>query len=242
MKKEKRKLSFKDIEVRSIEEEGKKIVEGIIPYNSKSLPIWGTTEIIAPTAFKKTLSDNAEVRALFNHDDSKVLGSTKSSTLTLENTETGLICRCELPNTSYAADLYEIINRGDVKTLSFGFVPLKWTDDDNGKLRTLNEVRLLEVSYGVTFPAYPETTSLTYLRGLEKMNIDIEKLNELLLKEELTNEDKLFIKEIITILEELIKEKEVVKDEPAPTTQKNENTSDEQRKLIQLQIECELNN
>jgi HK97 family phage prohead protease len=246
-KKEKRKLSFKDIEIRSSEKEGKKYVEGLIPYNSKSVPMWGTTEIIDRTAFNKTLADNSEVRAMWNHNDSHILGNTKSNTLVLENTDTGLICRCELPNTSYANDLYEIIERGDVKTMSFGFNPIKWEDSENGKLRTLKEVQLLEVSYGVTFPAYPETTSLTYLRGLKEMNIDVEKLNEILEKEELLDEDKAFIKEVIEILNGILKEdKEAGKDELSEDTQEELATSksdaeDEKRKLVQLQIEAELN-
>jgi HK97 family phage prohead protease len=239
MKKEKRKLSFKDIEIRSSENEGKKYIEGIIPYDSKSVPIWGTTEIIDRTAFNKTLMDKSEVRALWNHNDSCLLGNTKSDTLVLENTDIGLICRCELPNTSYANDLYEIIDRGDVKTMSFGFTPIKWLEDDKGKLRTLKEVQLHEVSYGVTFPAYQETTSVTYMRGLEKNNINLEQLNETLEKDNLEDNDKLVIKNTIENLSKLIEIKEPVIEQPKedikPEPVKEDNSG------ILLQIETELN-
>ena len=231
MKKEKRKLSFKDIEIRLSENEGKKYVEGLIPYNSKSVPIWGTTEIIAPTAFNKTLSDKNEVRALYNHDDSKILGNTKSNTLILENTDTGLICKCELPETTYANDLYEIIERGDVKTMSFGFIPIKYEEDEKGKTRTLKEVQLLEVSFGVTFPAYPETNSLTYMRNIEEKNINIEQLNEVLGKENLQDNDKIIIKNTIDILNSLIKTEE-------PKEEVKENIED--INSVVLQIETEL--
>ena len=243
MKKEKRKLTFKDIEVRSSINEGKKYVEGIIPYNSKSLPMWGTTEIIGKTAFNKTLSDKSEVRALWNHNDNYILGNTKSGTLTLENTETGLMCRCEFPNTSYANDLYEIIDRGDVKTMSFGFTPVKFEDTENGKTRTLKEVKLHEVSYGVTFPAYPETTSITYMRGLNKMNIDIEQLNEILEKDKLIDEDKQVIKQTVETLKNLLGEEEAVENEQVETTQEQVDTASdtvEDTSAIQLQIEAEL--
>ena len=228
MKKEKRNLVFKDIEVRSIEEEGKRFVTGLIPYNSKSVPMWGTTEIIAPTAFNKTLADKSEVRAFFNHDDSKVLGSTKSETLELENTEIGLICRCELPNTSYANDLYEVINRGDVKTMSFGFIPQKFEDSEGGKIRTLKEVELLEVSFGVAFPAYPETNSIVDMRGFKKRNIDANKLNVIFEKETLEKEDKIIINKIIESLRNLIKE-EAVEEETVEKEQENstQNKNDE---------------
>jgi HK97 family phage prohead protease len=241
MKKEKRSIEFKDIEVRSTENEGKKFVEGKIPYDSKSVPMWGTTEIIAPTAFNKTISDGTEIRALWNHSDTYILGSTKSRTLTLENTNTGLICKCELPNTSYANDLYEIINRGDVKTMSFGFTPVKWEENDNGKTRTLKEVQLHEVSYGVLYPAYEKTTSKTYMRGLEKNNIDIDKLNEVLEKQEINDNEKLIIKETVDKLNSILGTV-AAEIEPVDTTQNIVDTTPvkEDTTSIELQIEAEL--
>jgi HK97 family phage prohead protease len=220
MKKEKRNITFKNLNIRSNEKEGKKYIEGIIPYDSKSVPMWGVTEIIDRTAFNKTLKDKAEVRALWNHNDSYVLGNTKSGTLNLEDSDDGLICRCELPNTSYANDLYEIVTRGDVKTMSFGFFPQKWEDADNGKTRALKEVKLDEVSYGVTYAAYPETNSQTYLRGFMKRKIDIESINEILEKEELTEEDLTSLQEVINSLTNLIKENtpdEAAREEPPKT-------------------------
>jgi phage head maturation protease len=77
MKREKRNIIFKNLEIRSTEKEGKKHIEGIIPYDSKSVPMWGMVEIIDRTAFNKTLKDETEVRALWNHNDSYILGSTK---------------------------------------------------------------------------------------------------------------------------------------------------------------------
>jgi HK97 family phage prohead protease len=211
--KRKQNLTFRNLQIRSSETDGKKYIEGIIPYNSKSVPMWGVTEIIDQTAFNKTLKDNKEIRALWNHNDSMVLGNTKSGTLDLEDSEDGLICRCELPNTSYANDLYEIVSRGDVKTMSFGFRPIKWEDSENGKLRTLKELQLEEVSYGVTYAAYPETNSQTYMRGFMKRKIDIESINEILEKEELTEDDLIVIQEAIDTFNKIIKEN---KKEPEP--------------------------
>jgi HK97 family phage prohead protease len=233
--KSKQNLTFKNLNIRSIENDGKKHIEGIIPYDSKSVPIWGVTEIIDRGAFNKTLKDKAEVRALWNHDDSCILGNTKSGTLELDDSDDGLICRCELPNTSYANDLYEIVTRGDVKTMSFGFRPVKWMDSENGKLRTLKEVGLEEVSFGVTFPAYPETNSKTYMRGFMKRKIDIESINEILEKEELTEEDLTALQEAIDALNKIINENKPQEDEPEADraeppkedTPDNSDTSDE---------------
>jgi HK97 family phage prohead protease len=257
IKKEKRSLSFTNLSIRSSDTEGKRTIEGIIPYNSKSVPIWGTIEIIDETAFNKTLSDKSEVRALWNHNDSYILGSTKSGTLELENTDDGLICRCELPNTSYANDLYEIVNRGDVRTMSFGFMPIKWEDSNNGKLRVLKEVKLEEVSFGVVFPAYPETDSQTYLRRIhimKKRSIDIESIAEILEKEELTEEEITQLKDMVVSINEIISEnskeeteekaagEEEQREEITPqkdATAKPEEDPDE-LELIQTAIELEI--
>ena len=241
MKKENRKLTFKNIEIRSNENDGKKYIEGIIPYNSKSVPMWGVTEIIDKTAFNKTLSDNTEIRALWNHNDSHILGSTKSETLILTNTDNGLICKCQLPNTSYANDLYEIINRGDVKTMSFGFIPIKCIDDEKRKIRTIKEAQLLEISYGVTFPAFPETNSVTFMRGLEKNNIDINKLNETLEKEEFNDDDKAIITNTVNLLNGILgRNSEAAETEQKETTPEKSGTSIENTESLLLQIETEL--
>jgi len=199
------KRSFSDVEIKTEKDGENKCVIGLIPYNSKSVEIYGLAEIISPSAFKKTLNDGATVRALVNHNEDKILGSTNSGTLTLEDSPAGLVCRCTLPNTSYANDMYEIIGRGDVQTMSFGFDSRKskWLDDYGKKTRTLKEVCLKEVSFSVMTPAYPDTASLTYLRGLNKMgNLDM--LNEIFEKETLDEKDILNVKEAIDALTNLL--------------------------------------
>ena len=240
-KHEKRNMTFGNIELRAETSAlGKKIVEGIIPYDSKSLPMWGTTEIISKTAFNKTLADRATVRALFNHDNNRILGSTDSGTLVLENTESGLICRCELPDTSYANDMFNVIERGDCRNMSFGFQPVSWRDSENGKTRTLKEVKLLEVSYCVPNPAYTEATSVTYKRGFEMRNIDMDKLNDVLEKDELSDDDKTVISETVGILKNIIGD-EAVETEPGETTPSETDTlTNENIANIQLMIEAEL--
>ena len=60
-------------------------------FNKKSLPLgfMGFREIVAPGAFAETIK-TADVRALFNHDPSMVLGRTRNNTLTLEEDNKGL--------------------------------------------------------------------------------------------------------------------------------------------------------
>jgi HK97 family phage prohead protease len=235
------------ISIRAESKDNSHWIDGIIPYNSKSVPMWGTTEIIDKTAFRKTLADKTNVKALFNHDDSKVLGTTDNGTLELENSDERLLCRCKLPNTSYANDLFEIIKRGDVKTMSFGFLPVRWEDSNNGKTRTLKEVKLDEVSFCVSYPAYPETNSVI-MRGFKRMKIDIESINEILEKEEeLTEEDITALQEVVDNLTKLItKDDEAARAEPpkedtppqtdTPPEKEEEKKEDKEKEEVKQEI------
>lgn len=113
-------------------------------------------EKIAPGAFKPSL--NGDVRALWNHDSSHVLGRTKAGTLRLSEDERGLAVEIDLPDTQAGRDLRENMRLGNVDGMSFGFRVTKQAWDESGDipLRTIEEVELFEVS-AVTFPAYEDT-------------------------------------------------------------------------------------
>jgi HK97 family phage prohead protease len=120
-------------------------------------------ETIAPGAFTRTLKEKADVRCLFNHDEDRVLGRTKSGTLTLTEDKKGLFYTCELPDTQEARDLHALISRGDIDECSFGFyvIEQEWKEKKDGdtvvETRTLLDLDLFDVS-PVTFPAYPQTS------------------------------------------------------------------------------------
>ncbi len=139
-------------------------------FNQLSDDFGGWREKIAPGAFKDALK--GDVRALWNHQDDLVLGRTKSGTLELEEDATGLFFRIKLPDTGWMRDRLVSLKRGDVTGASFGFFTEKdeWTTEMNGtKIRTITKIKeLLEVSPGVTFPAYPQTdVALASLRKWE---------------------------------------------------------------------------
>ncbi|MDR1926605.1 MAG: HK97 family phage prohead protease, partial [Endomicrobium sp.] len=122
-----------------------------------------------------------------------------------------------------ANDLFEIIERGDVKTMSFGFIPIKWVDTENNKSRTLKEVALQEVSFGVPYAAYPETDSQAFIRkNIMKRTIDIENLNELLEKETLTEDEITQLQEFVSSINEIINKNK-------PSEPKEEAANEEQR-------------
>lgn len=116
------------------------------------------SESIDRHAFDNTL--DGDIRALFDHDTSKVLGRTTNGTLHLRLDDHGLWGDI-LINTkdTEAMNLYERIKRGDVNQCSFGFDILDQQPiarDDGGTHWTVKKVKLWEVS-PVTFPAYEST-------------------------------------------------------------------------------------
>jgi hypothetical protein len=116
-------------------------------------------ERIAPGAFRKTIHE-ADVRALVNHDPNYVLGRNKAGTLALREDKHGLAVEIEPPDAQWARDLMVSMKRGDITQMSFGFRPVKWTEENGGPNEpldvTLQEARLFDVSV-VTFPAYAQT-------------------------------------------------------------------------------------
>ena len=231
MKKEFEKRDIKSIP--SIVDGNKKTIVGFIPYNSRSVNM-GFIEIILPSAFSKTLADGADVKALVNHDDSKLLGRVKNGSLRLESREDGLYIECDLPDTSYANDVYTLIKDGYCTTMSFGFIAIQDEIDYEGsqRIRYLKEAKLTEVSFGVTFPAYEGTDSIARsVRGL-----DLQKLGESLSKEELDNSDFDEIKGAIHILTDLLPkepEQPVVETESTEAVVENTSAADEQEQLLQ---------
>jgi HK97 family phage prohead protease len=137
-------------------------------FNQPSEPL-PFIEHIAPGAFKRSLRAKNDIKLLWNHSSSDVLGSTRSGTLRLYEDEMGLRVEADLPDTQAGRDAKVLIQRGDVTGFSFGFtVPPNgdsWNAD--GTERTLRSVRLLEVSTGVAFPAYPSTVGSAQVRSLE---------------------------------------------------------------------------
>lgn len=151
-------------EVRAEEsEEGQpaRIVGHGAVFNKRSDMIMGMfREEIAPGAFDDVLQD--DVRALFNHDPSFILGRTRSKTLELSVDSNGLRYDISPPDTQTVRDMVLApLMRGDITGSSFAFHVApdgdEWREDEDGTIiRTINRFsRLLDVS-PVTYPAYPD--------------------------------------------------------------------------------------
>jgi uncharacterized protein len=193
-------------------------------FNSRSENLGGFTEMIQPGAFRSSLRSRNDVKLLWSHDSSAVLGSTRAGTLSLTEDKKGLRVSAVLPNTTHGRDAAELIRRGDVTGFSFGFsLPTRggdsWSDD--GTERVLKSVRLHEVSL-VAFPAYPATNGTATVRGLDRLakraNVDADALADALLKleqgEEITSDDRAIVDRVLDELapkqvEEVVEENPV---------------------------------
>lgn len=149
----------REFRMESAEQNGNTIRGYAAVYNSDSEWMGGFYEQIATGAFDGVM-DN-DVRAYFNHDENLLLGRVSSGTLRISTDKRGLFYEVDLPNTTYANDLAELMKRGDVNQSSFAFLIEKdrWEQRDGTTYRIIEKVsRLLDVS-PVSQPAYPDSTS-----------------------------------------------------------------------------------
>ena len=157
-----RRNSYRTAQFKTREETetGDLILSGYFIKFDEVTELWpGYFEVIKREGVEKAIQ-NADIRALFNHDDSLVLGRTGNGTVTLGVDEIGLfgdiIINKEDPQ---AIGAYARVQRGDVVGCSFGFIPIKIDTeerDDGSYLDTILELEIFEVS-PCTFPAYPQT-------------------------------------------------------------------------------------
>lgn len=127
--------------------------------------IW--TEVVAPGAFAAALRNGTDVRALYDHDSGRLLGRVSSGTLRLREDDKGLAVEIDLPDTQDGRDVATLIERGDLKGMSFGFYVTKqeWDETIEPPKRTIREVELFEVTV-CGDPAYTDTS--IGMRSLEE--------------------------------------------------------------------------
>lgn len=159
MKTETRHLEAAELRVVREDDKPPRIVGHAAVFGKLSEDLMGFREQIKKGAFKRSLKEGADVRALINHDPSKVLGRTSAGTLTLKEDKEGLLMDVTPPDTQAARDLLTSIERGDITGQSFQFRTIEdqWKTVDGEEIRTLVDVDLIDVG-PVTFPAYPDTT------------------------------------------------------------------------------------
>jgi len=146
-----------DFEVRA-EGDGMSFTGYASVFNSPSEDLGGFVEYVAPGAFKRSLQSRNEVKLLWNHDSGEPLASLRGGTMQLVEDSRGLKVTAQLPNTTRGRDVAELLRSKVISSMSFGFNVIKDSWSTNGQTRTLESVRLFEVSI-VSFPAYEATTA-----------------------------------------------------------------------------------
>jgi HK97 family phage prohead protease len=216
---ETRALPMGEFTVRE-DEDGQKTFTGyaaLFGAPSAGLPF---TEVIAPGAFRRTLSRVADgkkiVSFLFGHDESRALATTASGRLELTEDERGLKVEARLDpaDPDAAGVISKLTHEARAMGMSFGFTIPKNGDSWDEDTRTLREVNLFEVSVlsaGQT-PAYPATLGLTSVRKVaSRMGVDgdrlISAIESLKSAQPLTEED---VEVIETVTEKLAPKRTVL--------------------------------
>jgi len=151
------RVNTTDIELRA-EGDGMTFTGYASVFNSPSEDLGGFIEYVAPGAFKRSLQSRNEVKLLWNHDSGEPLASLRGGTMQLVEDERGLKVTAQLPNTTRGRDVAELLRTKVIDSMSFGFNVIKDNWSRDGQTRTLESVRLFEVSV-VSFPAYASTTA-----------------------------------------------------------------------------------
>jgi uncharacterized protein len=147
-------MSLTRVEVRSVPElKGNKLGGYAAVYDQTTDLGWLGKERMQRGSLDAALKIS-DPRSLYNHDPRYVLGRASAGTLRLNSDDHGLEYEVDLPNTSYANDLRELVERGDITGASFAFVPGLSTWDTETQTRTHTSVKELVDVSPVTFPAY----------------------------------------------------------------------------------------
>jgi len=144
-------------ELRAGERDGKPCVEGrAIAYDALSEDLGGFREKFAPGAAE--LDD--DLLALFDHQTSMVLGRTSAGTLEADDGPDGVDMVAYPPDTGWARDMRVSMERGDIRHMSFRFIPIEddWEVVGDVVVRTVTKAEILELSV-VSMPAYPQTSA-----------------------------------------------------------------------------------
>lgn len=162
-----RSVTMLPIETMSDEAESRTVTGYAVKWEMKSHPLGFFREQFKQGAFTESLTRDNQF-AFWAHDTREVLGSTSGGNLRLFEDEVGLKFELDFLDNEYDKRRYELIRQGIVEGVSFGFLPQRqeWNESDpDNIIRTINQADLFEISPGVAFQAYPDSTAAS--RSLE---------------------------------------------------------------------------
>ncbi len=151
---EHRDYDFGGLEIRDVD--GDRKIRGMaIPFNRDSSDLGGFRERIDPGALNRSL-ESSDVVMLWQHDSAQPI-TRQSTGLTLEIRKSGVWF--ETPASDFTERQLDLLQRGVVKQMSFGFLTNEdeWEQERKPVRRTLMDIELREIS-PVTWPAYKQTS------------------------------------------------------------------------------------
>lgn len=182
--------SYYRAEFKTQEEQEDKYIEGYFAVFDSETQLWQDFyEKIDRKAFDNSLKSN-DIRCLFNHETSFVLGRTSNKTVMLRVDDKGLYGKIRINNEdTLAKDVYARVKRGDITGCSFGFYPVEEEIEDRaqgGHISTIKDLNLFEISV-CSFPAYPQTEIKARQKDFNLMQISNLKARKQQLKNKLNN-------------------------------------------------------
>ena len=231
----KMELRFNQTDIQT-NEDGSMTVRGYVNKTETKSKMLGRNqkfkEVIKRGAWQRAIDNAKEIHFLAEHDNSKILASTRNDSLELREDDQGLYMAATISPTSYGKDYYQLIKDGILQNMSFGFRAVKdaWRNMGTHFERTVNELELFEVSV-VRDPAYSNSTISA--RGIDVVeDIEIPKIQEI--KEVKDMNKKALIEKRNDLLSELEGIAETVEVEARGLT------NDEETKTSKLKSDIEI--
>jgi HK97 family phage prohead protease len=191
----KMELRFEDMNL-STNDEGKLVVSGYVNKTNQWSQTLGVrkkfVERILPGAFKKALQNGNEINFLAEHNNEKILFTTRNDSLQLREDDKGLYMTATISPTSWGKDYYTLIKDGVIKNMSFGMKVMNdnWDRLSDGTFqRSISDLALFEVS-AVRNPAYAQSSiaarSIEIVEDVEPLEKKHEEKRDLSLRDKLS--------------------------------------------------------
>ena len=153
------------VEIRAIEptnENNEMIVEGrAIVYNIPTV-MYEYDGVKYYEIISKGALDGADMKDVpfkYNHSDNvMIMARTRNKTLELIPDEQGLLIRAKLADTTGGRDLFTLIKRKDITSMSFAFTVTEESYNKDTHTRSINKFKKIWDVSAVDIPAYSDTS------------------------------------------------------------------------------------
>lgn len=132
-----------------------------VMFDTESIDLGGFTEVIKPSALDGV--DLSDVKLIYAHENNSILARQSAGNLTTKVDDKGLFFVATLNDSTLANDVYEDINVGNLRGMSFGFtIPAggdTWARRPDGTLlHTVNKIGEVTELTITAYPAYQDTS------------------------------------------------------------------------------------